>query len=204
MIEEGHDRARALAARACATATRGARPLAPAQDFKRIGDGDTGPNTGGMGAYSPVPVADGAVVDERDGHGSSRRRSRDLAAPGHRLPGRALRGADAHARRPEALEYNVRFGDPEAQVVLPRLATDPGGASWPRHGRRACRQLEFVADACVTVVLATEGYPVSPYRTGDVIEGLDRAAALEGVIVFHAGTVAVPRHASGTQPACVR
>ena len=97
-------------------------PLAPAQDFKRRRDGDAGPNTGGMGAYSPVPEVDDGLVRP-----SSDRAVEPLVAAlrpaGDRLPGRALRRADADRRRAQVLEYNVRFGDPEAQVVLPRWPT---------------------------------------------------------------------------------
>jgi phosphoribosylamine--glycine ligase len=161
-------------------------PLAPAQDFKRIGDGDRGPNTGGMGAYSPVPIAGADVVDEV--------MERAVAPTLHALAARDIRyhgvlyaGLMLTPDGLKVLEYNVRFGDPEAQAVLPRLASDFAqlcrGAAEGRSGLDA----RFRDDACVTVVLATEGYPASP-RKGDVIEGIDAAEQLPGVTVFHAGT----------------
>jgi len=163
-------------------------PLAPAQDYKRIGDGDTGPNTGGMGSYSPVPGFDAQRVDE-------------LADLVHRpiVDALARRGTPYHGvlyaglmltpDGPKVLEYNCRFGDPETQAVLPRLRSDlldlceaaaePGGLG----GSEA----EFGDDWAVTVVLASAGYPASSSK-GDVISGLDAAAAVEGVEITHAGT----------------
>ncbi len=162
--------------------------LAPAQDFKRVRDGDTGPNTGGMGAYSPVPAAGDGVVDTvmdrfvEPTLAELRRRGIDYR-------GVLYAGLMLTSDGPKLLEYNVRFGDPEAQVVLPRLTTDLaellaaaadgdlGGAAAPA----------FDDDACVTVVLAAEGYPSSP-RTGDVITGFAEAeAAGAGATVFCAG-----------------
>jgi phosphoribosylamine---glycine ligase len=161
-------------------------PLAPAQDFKRIGEGDRGPNTGGMGAYSPVPIAGADVVNEV--------MERAVAPTLHALAARDIRyhgvlyaGLMLTPDGLKVLEYNVRFGDPEAQVVLPRLEGDFAqlclGAAEGRSGIDA----QFRDDACVTVVMATEGYPASP-RKGDVIEGVDAAEQLPGVTVFHAGT----------------
>ena len=160
-------------------------PLSPAQDFKRIGAGDVGPNTGGMGAYSPVPVADAAVVDEVMDRAvlptlaELRRRGidyRGVLYAGLMLTPQGLR----------VLEYNVRFGDPEAQVVLPRLKSDLAELL----AAAAAGSLEddpvFGDDAAVTVVCASEGYPASP-RTGDPIAGIEAANAVEGVTVFCAG-----------------
>jgi phosphoribosylamine---glycine ligase len=163
-----------------------ALPMAPAQDFKRIGDGDRGPNTGGMGSYSPVPGFDDA-------------RAAQLAAEVHQpvVDLLAARGTPFHgvlyaglmltAEGPKVLEYNVRFGDPETQAILPRLrsdlaeltrrASEPGGLEGAT--------LEWDPQAAVTVVLASAGYPDAP-RTGDVIAGLDDVPA--GVEVTHAGT----------------
>ena len=159
--------------------------LAPAQDFKRVGAGDTGPNTGGMGAYSPVPVAGDDVVD----HVMEAAVAPTLAALRDRgidYRGVLYAGLMLTPDGPKMLEYNVRFGDPETQVVLPRLASDLAdllaGAADGALGDAPA----FVADAAVTVVLASEGYPQAP-RTGDVIEGLAEAAAMEGVTVFAAG-----------------
>ena len=159
--------------------------LAPAQDFKRALDGDAGPNTGGMGAYSPVPVVGRDVVADVMANavvptlGALRERGIDYR-------GVLYAGLMLTADGPKLLEYNVRFGDPEAQVVLPLLSSslavllEEAAAGALKHAP------SFVDDACVTVVLASEGYPASP-RTGDVIEGIDDASALPGVTVFCAG-----------------
>ena len=159
--------------------------LAPAQDFKRIGDGDAGPNTGGMGAYSPVPVATNAVVD-------------DLVADAVQPTLAALRGRGIDYRGvlycglmltpdgPKVLEYNVRFGDPETQVVLPRLTSDLGYLLAAAAAGRLKALPTFDDGAAVTVVCATEGYPTGP-RTGDPIDGLEAASAIDGVTVFSAG-----------------
>jgi phosphoribosylamine---glycine ligase len=162
-------------------------PLAPAQDFKRIGDDDTGPNTGGMGAYSPVPFAGPDLVDEVM-ETAVRPTLATLAARGIEYRGVLYAGLMLTPDGPKILEYNVRFGDPEAQVVLPRLAGDFAELC---YDAAAGKEVEprFTGEACVTVVLATEGYPVAP-RKGDVVEGLDEAEALDGVTVFHAATAA--------------
>ncbi len=161
-------------------------PLAPAQDFKRIGDGDQGPNTGGMGAYSPVPVAGQDVVDEVMER-AVRPTLHALAARDIAYRGVLYAGLMLTPEGLKVLEYNVRFGDPEAQAVLPRLASDFAELCRDAAAGRAGLDPRFHEDACVTVVLATEGYPASP-RQGDVIEGLDDAEQLPGVTVFHAGT----------------
>ncbi len=164
--------------------------LAPAQDFKRLGDGDAGPNTGGMGAYSPVPVATGAVVGS-------------LMADAVEPTLAALRGRGIDYRGvlycglmftpagPRVLEYNVRFGDPETQVVLPRMTSDLGELLASAAGGRLGSVPAFDDGAAVAVVCASEGYPTSP-RTGDRIGGLDAAADVEGVTVFAAGVAADP------------
>jgi phosphoribosylamine--glycine ligase len=161
-------------------------PLAPAQDFKRVGDGDTGPNTGGMGAYSPVPVAGddvvGAVMDRFVEPTLAELRRRGIDYRGVLYAGLMLTPDG-----PRLLEYNVRFGDPEAQVVLPRLTSDLAellAAAAAGHLRRTAEPA-FSPDACVTVGLASEGYPGEP-RRGDVIEGVDAAEA-QGAAVFFAG-----------------
>jgi phosphoribosylamine--glycine ligase len=164
----------------------GARPLAPAQDFKRVGERDTGPNTGGMGAYSPVPVVDDALVDDVVDT-AVRPTLRELAARGIHYRGVLYAGLMLTPDGPKVLEYNVRFGDPECEVVVPRLASDLGELCRAASVGEPLPEVDFVDDACVTVVLASEGYPASP-RTGDVIDGVTDAAADEGVLVFHAGT----------------
>ncbi|HEX6312722.1 MAG TPA: phosphoribosylamine--glycine ligase [Acidimicrobiia bacterium] len=161
-------------------------PLAPAQDFKRIGDGDTGPNTGGMGAYSPVPIAGPDLVDEVMER-AVRPTLRELARRGIAYKGVLYAGLMLTPAGPKMLEYNVRLGDPEAQAVLPRLVGDFAGLCHAAATGQADLDASFADDACVTVVLATEGYPVSA-RTGDVIEGIDVAEDLPGIAVFHAGT----------------
>lgn len=164
--------------------------LAPAQDFKRLGDGDAGPNTGGMGAYSPVPVATEAVVDS-------------LMANAVEPTLAALRGRGIDYRGvlycglmftpdgPRVLEYNVRFGDPETQVVLPRLTSDLGELLAGAAGGRLGPEPTFDDGAAVAVVCASEGYPASP-RTGDRITGLDAASDMADVTVFAAGVGADP------------
>jgi phosphoribosylamine--glycine ligase len=162
--------------------------LAPAQDFKRVGDGDAGPNTGGMGAYSPVPGVDDAMVEDvlerfvRPTLAELRRRGIDYR-------GTLYVGLMLTPEGPKLVEYNARFGDPETQVVLPRLTSDLADLlAAAAAGDLGDRQPTSAPDAAVCVVLASEGYPTSP-RTGDPIEGLDDRASLEGegVIVFHAG-----------------
>jgi phosphoribosylamine--glycine ligase len=164
-----------------------ALPLASAQDYKRIFNGDLGPNTGGMGSYSPVPMVDDA-------------RAREICATVHQpvLDVLARRGSPFHgilyaglmmtADGPKVLEFNVRFGDPETQAVLPRLrsdllelleaATEPGGLA-------GLPPLEWAEELAVTVVLASAGYPET-FHAGDVIRGLERVKP--GVSVTHAGT----------------
>ncbi len=160
--------------------------LAPAQDFKRIGDGDTGPNTGGMGAYSPVPVATEAAVEAlmddavRPTLAALRRRGIDYR-------GVLYCGLMFTPTGPKVLEYNVRFGDPETQVVLPRLVDDLGDLLAAAAAGGLPDHLPVFDDgAAVTVVCASEGYPAAP-RTGDPVEGLDNASAVDGVTVFAAG-----------------
>ena len=160
-------------------------PLAPAQDFKRVGDGGAGPNTGGMGAYSPVPVAGSDVVDAVM-EAAVEPTLATLRRQGIDYRGVLYAGLMLTADGPKVLEYNVRFGDPETQVVLPRLSSDLGELLAEAASGRLRSEPSFAPDACVTVVLASEGYPASP-RTGDVISGLEDAAALPGVTVFCAG-----------------
>jgi phosphoribosylamine--glycine ligase len=161
-------------------------PLAPAQDFKRIGDGDSGLNTGGMGAYSPVPIAGPGLVDEvmrvAVEPTLAALAKRDIEYRGVLYAGLMLTPEGT-----KVLEYNVRFGDPECQVVIPRLASDLAVHCAEAATGRLETPVKFVDDASVTVVLASGGYP-GTYRTGDVITGLDDVAALDDVVVFHAGT----------------
>ncbi len=163
-------------------------PLAPAQDYKRIGDGDTGPNTGGMGSYSPVPGFDDGEV-ERLADVVHRPIVEAMANRGTPYRGVLYAGLMMTADGPRVLEYNCRFGDPETQAVLPRLRSDLLElclASREDGGLTGVRA-EFDEDWAVTVVLASAGYPASSSK-GDVIAGLDEAAAIEGVEITHAGT----------------
>jgi phosphoribosylamine--glycine ligase len=164
-----------------------ALPLAPARDYKRIGDGDTGPNTGGMGAFSPVPGTDELVeATIRTVHQPVLDELRRRGTPFH---GVLYAGLMLTPDGPRVLEFNVRFGDPETQAVLPRLrsdlldlllaATEPGGLEG--------KQLEWDPRTAVCVVLASRGYPASS-SSGDPIDGLDDVPA--GVEVLHAGTAA--------------
>ncbi|MGQ9758692.1 MAG: phosphoribosylamine--glycine ligase [Actinomycetota bacterium] len=162
-------------------------PLEPAQDYKRVGDGDTGPNTGGMGSYSPVPVMTAEdyrrVVEE-----ILRPTAKALMKRGIRYRGILYAGLILTREGPKVLEFNVRFGDPETQAVLPRLESDIVPAMLAvLEGRLPEVGLEWREDACVTVVVASGGYP-GEYRTGYPISGLEETASLDGVVVFHAGT----------------
>jgi phosphoribosylamine--glycine ligase len=161
-------------------------PMAPAQDYKRIFDGDRGPNTGGMGSYSPVPGFDGARASELAAQ-VSQPIVDELARRGTPFHGVLYAGLMMTADGVRVIEYNARFGDPETQAVLPRMRTDLldllRRASEP--GGLAGAELEFAPETAVTLVLASSGYPESP-RTGDPIGGLDTVA--DGVEVTHAGT----------------
>jgi phosphoribosylamine--glycine ligase len=163
-------------------------PLAPAQDYKRIFDGDRGPNTGGMGSYSPVPGFDAATADEFAD--LVHRPIVDLMARrGTPYRGVLYAGLMIPATGPKVLEYNCRFGDPETQAVLPRLRSDLAELCLASRepGGLAGTAAEFADDWAVTLVLASAGYPASSSK-GDVIQGLEQAGALEGVEVTHAGT----------------
>jgi phosphoribosylamine---glycine ligase len=163
--------------------------LASAQDHKRAFDGDRGPNTGGMGAYSPAPNIDPAM--------SARVMSeivmptlRAMKAMGAPYKGVLYTELMITAAGPKLIEYNVRFGDPECQVLMLRLMSDLIPALLAsRDGQLKSFDLRWYPEVALTVVLAAKGYP-GPYARGSVIEGLDEAAALEDVEIFHAGTKA--------------
>ena len=161
-------------------------PLAPAQDHKRALDGDQGPNTGGMGVYSPVPVLAPAL------HAELVRILRDTVAAmeseGIVYQGVLYGGFILTDEGPKVLEYNARFGDPETQVLLPLLRTDLVEVMLAVAERRLGEvTLDFSDEAAVSVVLASGGYP-GDYETGKPISGVAEAAALPGVTVYHAGT----------------
>jgi phosphoribosylamine--glycine ligase len=162
-------------------------PLATAQDHKRVGDGDTGPNTGGMGAYSPAPVMTPAMI----------KRTMDeiitptvaaMAARGTPYKGVLFAGLMITNEGPKLIEYNVRFGDPEAQVLMMRLKSDllPALVA-TAEGRLDGMELEWNTEAALTVVMAANGYP-GPPQLNTEIKGLAAAAATAGVEIFHAGT----------------
>jgi phosphoribosylamine--glycine ligase len=172
----------------CLTDGKTVVPLAPAQDFKRVGDGDTGPNTGGMGAYSPLPWAPAeltAGIVERVAQPTID----EMAHRGTPFSGVLYCGLALTARGPRVIEFNARFGDPETQVVLARLATPFGGVlhATATGSLAAVPPLRWHQDAAVTVVVAAEGYPGSP-RGGDPIDGLAAEDDLPGTWVLHAGT----------------
>jgi phosphoribosylamine---glycine ligase len=166
-----------------------ALPLASAQDHKRVGDGDTGPNTGGMGAYSPAPI----MTPEMN-----RRVMDEIVLPtvaalkkaGAPYKGVLYAGLMITKDGPQLIEYNVRFGDPECQVLMLRMMSDLVPAIIAASdGQLKSFDLRWHPETALTVVMATKGYPGS-YAKGSVIEGLDDAAQVEGVEVFHAGTKA--------------
>lgn len=164
---------------------RRAVPLAPAQDFKRIGDGDSGPNTGGMGAYSPVPsVGDDLVGTVMDLFVEPTLAA--LVARGIDYRGVLYAGLMLTPEGPRILEYNVRFGDPETQVVTPRITSDLAELLAQAADGALRGDPVFSTDARVAVVCAAEGYPSAPV-TGAVIEGIEEAEAIDGVEVFCAG-----------------
>jgi phosphoribosylamine---glycine ligase len=163
-------------------------PLVPAQDFKRVGDGDAGPNTGGMGAYSPLPWAPPDLVDEVYKTVLAPT-IEEMARRGTPFAGLLYAGLALTSRGVRVIEFNARFGDPETQVVLARLRTPLGQLLHAVATGRLAQlgPLEWAPDAAVTVVLAAPGYPASP-ELGGVVEGLEVAAEEPGVVVLHAGT----------------
>src|ERR1017187_9199448 len=166
--------------------------LASAQDHKRALDGDCGPNTGGMGAYSPTPLLDDPLSEQVTG--IFRQTLAGLRAEGIEYRGVLYAGLMITERGPQVLEFNCRFGDPEAQVVLPRMNFDLVDAAEATIGGRLDRlPLEWKNEAAVCVVLAAGGYP-GPYERDQPIAGLKDAAELDKVHVFHGGT---RRNASG-------
>ena len=167
-------------------------PLQPAQDFKRVGDGDTGPNTGGMGAYSPLPWAPTDLVDEVNAT-VLRPTVEELARRGAPFSGLLYAGLALTPAGVRVIEFNARFGDPETQVVLARLRSPLGQLLRAAATGRLdeAEPLAWSTDAAVTVVLAADGYPIAP-RLGGVITGLDVAAKTPGAVVLHAGTALDP------------
>ncbi len=162
-------------------------PMVPSQDHKAIYDGDKGPNTGGMGAYSVDwilnPEIREQVLDQVIGATID-----GMAAEGHPFQGVLYAGLMLTADGPKVLEFNVRFGDPETQVLLPRLQSDLLEVFWSMaHGELNLSEVSWVEDATVCVVLAAPGYPGS-YKKGMPIRGIEKAGADPHTVVFHAGT----------------
>ncbi|MSM40041.1 MAG: phosphoribosylamine--glycine ligase [Geobacter sp.] len=163
-------------------------PLASAQDHKAVFDGDTGPNTGGMGAYSPAPVVTKAIHDQVMAE-IMQRTVDGMAAEGRPYRGVLYAGLMIDGTSVKTLEFNARFGDPECQPLLMRLKSDIVPVLMAvAEGDISGISLEWHDQAAVCVVMASAGYP-GDYRKGDAIHGLDTAAALEDLFVFHAGTV---------------
>ncbi|MCC8101893.1 MAG: phosphoribosylamine--glycine ligase [Clostridiales bacterium] len=163
------------------------KPMTSAQDHKRAGDGDTGLNTGGMGTFSPSPFYT-KEVDEYCRKHIYQPTVDAMAAEGRPFKGIIFFGLMLTADGPKVLEYNARFGDPEAQVVLPRMKTDIIEVFEACiDGTLDQVELEFADNAAVCVVLASDGYPVH-YEKGLKIEGLDAFRGKDGYYVFHAGT----------------
>jgi phosphoribosylamine---glycine ligase len=162
-------------------------PLVAAQDHKRVGDGDTGPNTGGMGAYSTADIVDDKMHDWLVNH-IARPVVEGMKAEGAEFKGVLYCGLMMTARGPMVLEFNCRFGDPETQPILMRLESDLVDALEASiAGRVSEGDFTWSPDASVCVVMASGGYP-GTFEVGKMITGLDDAAAVEGVKVFHAGT----------------
>ncbi len=164
-----------------------ALPIGTAQDHKRVGDGDTGPNTGGMGAYSPAPVLTDAIAD---------RAMREIILPtiaemarrGTPYQGVLYAGLMIKDGQGRLVEYNARFGDPETQVLMLRLGAQALDLLLAcAEGRLDRTQVNWAQDHALTVVMAAKGYPAT-YQKGSVIKGLDHIAATSQQMVFHAGT----------------
>jgi len=164
-----------------------ALPLGSAQDHKRVGDGDTGPNTGGMGAYAPAPVMTPEIV-ERTMRELIEPTMRGMAEIGAPFSGILFLGLMIGKDGPKLIEYNTRFGDPECQVLMMRLNTDLLALiNAAVDGKLDEVSLDWKDQPALTVVMAAEGYP-SNVKKGSVIRGLDKLEGMDGVKVFHAGT----------------
>jgi phosphoribosylamine---glycine ligase len=171
----------------CLTDGRTVLPLVPAQDFKRAADGDRGPNTGGMGSYSPVPHAPADIVSRTVAE-VLEPTVRALESEDSRYVGCLYAGLILTADGPKVLEFNCRFGDPETQAVIPRLRSDLAELLLACvEGNLSPYVPRWSPEACVSVVVASGGYPGS-FRKGIPIEGLSEAASMDGVEIFHAGT----------------
>lgn len=171
----------------CLSDGKTALAFGSAQDHKRVGDGDTGPNTGGMGAYSPAPIMDEAMTQRvmQELIEPTLKGMNEIGAP---FSGVLFLGLMINEKGPQLIEYNTRFGDPECQVLLSRLKSDilPILVACADGKLDQCT-VEFSDDTALTVVIAAEGYPASP-KKGTVIKNLDNAESKPDVKIFHAGT----------------
>ena len=166
-----------------------ALPLASAQDHKAAYDGDTGPNTGGMGAYSPAPVVTDALAQEIM-ETIIQPTLEGMAAEGRPYTGVLFAGLMITEKGPKTLEFNVRFGDPECQVLMARWDSDVLEAlDAAARGQLADIKLSWKEDTAMIVVMAATGYP-GPYVNGTEIKSLEQANNVDGVTVLHAGTTA--------------
>ncbi|MCM2560805.1 phosphoribosylamine--glycine ligase [Lutimaribacter sp. EGI FJ00015] len=164
-------------------------PIGTAQDHKRVGEGDTGPNTGGMGAYSPAPVLTDAVAQKAMDE-IVKPTMAEMARRGTPYQGVLYAGLMIKDGQPRLVEYNVRFGDPEAQVLMMRLGAQAFDLMHAAaEGRLSEARVNWADDHAITVVMAAQGYP-GAYEKGSEIGGLDKMPESSGAIVFHAGTVA--------------
>jgi phosphoribosylamine---glycine ligase len=164
-----------------------AAPLASAQDHKRVGEGDTGPNTGGMGAYAPAPVLT-PELQERAMDEIVRPTARAMAAAGTPFSGVLYAGLMLTADGPRLIEYNVRFGDPECEAIMPLIDGDFAELLHAvATGRLAAVEPRITRKHAVTVIVAARGYPDTP-ASGGLIREIEAAEQVEGVTVFHAGT----------------
>ena len=161
--------------------------LASAQDHKRVGEGDTGPNTGGMGAYTPAPVLT-AELERRAMDEIVIPTAKAMAAAGTPFSGVLFAGLILTARGPELIEYNVRFGDPECEAIMPRIEGDFAELLHSvATGRLSEVRPKLSPQSAVTVIVAAEGYPGTP-KSGGLIREIEAAEQIPGVTVFHAGT----------------
>ncbi|XEC95636.1 phosphoribosylamine--glycine ligase [Paenibacillus tarimensis] len=163
------------------------RPMVPAQDHKPVFDGDKGPNTGGMGTYTPLPHIPQSIIDDAI-ENIVKPTAKAMVSEGRPFRGVLFAGLMITKDGPKTIEFNARMGDPETQVVLPRLKTDLLDIILASiNGRLDQLEIEWSDEAAVCVILASEGYPGS-YPKGRVIEGLQEASSTDGVLLFHAGT----------------
>jgi phosphoribosylamine--glycine ligase len=160
--------------------------LASAQDHKRVGEGDTGPNTGGMGAYSPAPVLT-AALEQRAMREIVEPTAKAMVEAGTPFSGVLYAGLMLTADGPKLIEYNVRFGDPECEAIMPRIEGDFAALLYEVATGSAFGAPKLSEETTMTVIMAAKGYPGTPAKGGE-IAGLDDAEQVPGTMVFQAGT----------------